>query len=209
MIGWIQKYLIAILATALALVFVGGLFTTWRWHSVSGQLAAQVESCNADKLASAQEASEIARKAQADADSTRIAELARRLEVSEQARDIAEHGRDAEKAGKAELEARIDELEKESFDEDDIPDSGACLNAFMLYDNYRLLYAQSCGETSDSGSGQGEDGSCTGTLSEGKSFSFAPITYGDAIKLWRDDRGSLIACNADKRAIRALNEGLQ
>lgn len=194
----IYKYAIIGAGYALALTFF------WLFLDAREDLAAERVQCNADKLATAQESSEIARKAQKESDDRRIAELARQRDAAERAAAIAAEGLAEEQQGKAELAAELKQLELDAFDED-LPDSNACLNVFVPAGPYRLLYAQNRVGPGAGGDGEGSADTDPGALSEGNAAGFAAVTFGDTLAYWRDDRGALIACNADKRAIRELN----
>ena len=72
---------------------------TWLYLGARDDLAAELERCNADKLAAVVEAEKVAREATEAAMAVRIAELARQAALERSAREIAERAR-------AEAEAR-------------------------------------------------------------------------------------------------------
>ena len=198
----IYKYAIIGAGYALALTFF------WLFLDAREDLAAERVQCNADKLATAQESSEIARKAQKESDDRRIAELARRAERAERAAAVQAEEVEASKQGQAELSAELERLKLESFDDDDaeesIADSGACLNTYLPIRPYRLLYAQNRGEAGARPGNRGGPGARPGQIPASAWADFAPVTFGDALDYWREDRARVMRCEADKLAIREL-----
>ena len=169
---------------------LGGL-----WLHTRDQLASSVVQCNADKLQSVAQAEQSTRLLVQQTAAERIAQMAGRLQATELAlASYAEVIRQAAQKNKAD-EARIHELELEAFDEDELPDSAACLNVYLPA---RVLYTGNCGETGTGGNHQGKI--CAGSeVLNPTDPSFASITYGDAMRLWSRDR----------RTIRTLNEQLK
>lgn len=74
------------------------------WLDARDDLAAEIERCNADKLASIAEAERIVRTASKEAYEARLAELTRRAAKANEAREIAE--RAAQEARERTIETR-------------------------------------------------------------------------------------------------------
>ena len=61
----------------------------WLWTEAREDLAAQIESCNGDKLRAVAEAEQVARQAEREAAAQTVAELVRMNEQTERARHVA------------------------------------------------------------------------------------------------------------------------
>lgn len=137
----------------------------------------------------------------------RVAELDRMVEDRD--REIALLGEQSEMfaADGATHRAEIRRLTLEAeFDEDDLPDSKECLNAFVLRDSIAgVQLAQSCPGTGGRGDSDGAVHADPGTSDEGES-PFANITYSDALTIWQRDRSSLVKSNCQLRSIRTLSD---
>ena len=185
-----------LIASVLANALLG-----WLWLEARENLAAERVQCNADKLQSVAEARQIAAEATQRAADARIAAMEARHQDTVHALQIAaEEAREADEE-LADAAVRIRELELEAeFDEEDLPDSGECLNVFVPA---RVLYAENCGETGAAGDNGGEVCADPGSLNA-VDETFATITYGDAMKLWKQDRTSLQQCGANLDAVKTL-----
>ena len=105
------------------------------------------------------------------------------------------------------VEAAVRQLTLESFDEDELPDSGACLNVYVLRDSVRgMQLGQSCAGARDSGDNPGTLYPGPGGADTGEP-AHADITYSDVLNLWARDRASLIQSNCQLRSIRNLTNG--
>ena len=168
-------------------------------------LASAIEQCNTDKMASIAEAERLTRETIERVNAERIAQLQAIAMSETQARQVAEGIAENAIAGTAEVEQRNRELQLEVFNAELIPDSAECLNVFVPA---RMLHAEDCGETSDSG-GSGANTVCEGAsgINETDPFAedFANITYGDMSILWGRDRDSLQICNGQLFAIESLS----
>lgn len=176
----------------------------WLWLGARDDVAAAVGECNADKMAAVAQAESEVRQALEAAHARELAALEQRQQAKD--REIQRLNARAEQlaATTASHEATIDRLTEELFD-DDLPDSGACLSAFMLRASVDgLLHTESCGEASAGGSGDDEAGADSGGTDAGAS-AFADITYSDAVKIWQRDRRNLALANCQLRSIRNLS----
>lgn len=130
------------------------------------------------------------------------------MQITLKAWEVAHTDRLEAERGVESRDAQIAQLEIEAFDEDEIPDSGQCLSAFVPSRNVeRMFWDKSCPGSGDSGD-PARNRVCrdsSGVLGA-DAPAFSLITFGDSLRAWNHDRAALRSCNADKRAIEVLNE---
>lgn len=194
------------LAVALFAAIVALGFTGRAWIAAKADLAAEIERCNTDKALAIASAEEIVRKATQEAADRRIRQL-----EAERDREVAAVASEREKRLQAERAAnergqQLQELAEEAFDEDDIPDSDACLNAFVTSRALRCVL--------DAGANRGEAGAGGGGSSalcsnpegaDGLHPGFSNVTYLDALRYWGGDRDVATRLNGRLAAIEKLS----
>jgi len=188
-------------------LLIGGTVTGWigcilcfsLWQESKEDLAAEVERCNADKLASITQAQDETRIALQRIHDNELAQIERNITLAQQARDTAQAAADQAESLLAGQAARITQLELEA-NIDEIPSYADCS---IVYIPRSVLYAEGCHAD---GSGDGNDYRvCVGASGLNPADSaFTNITIGDAHRLWTRDRAALGACNGRLDGIRNL-----
>jgi hypothetical protein len=195
----IQRYGIPAGGYVLAAVFL------WLFIGAKSDIKAGIERCNTDKAVAVAEAEEITRIAAQDAADQRLRQLQAKLD-----REAAETAKERQKRLQAELRAEkrgqeLRDLAEEAFDEDELPDSNACLNAFVTSRALRcVLYARD--QTASGAGGGGEGSVCADPEgADGMHPGFSNITYLDVLRHWGGDRDAAIRLNGRLAAIEKLS----
>lgn len=185
---------------------VGNLILGWLLLQAHEDIGAAISDCNADKVSESLEAEKAAREAEKTVFARELAARDRQIEIQIEARKALEAERLQALQGVETRDVRIRQLELEASI-DDIPDSGECLNVYVLDSSVERMWSdQGCDQAGDSGSSA--NGVCSDSIRPTGDTrpGFARITYADALFAWNHDRNSLRNCNADKRAIAEIGE---
>lgn len=191
------------IASALAAIVCFNL-----WQGVKEDLAEQIASCNTEHLQAALDGAMLSLDALKSAHADELAMMADLALVQQKERDAAARARDVAESVAARHQITIEQLELEA-ETDDIPDSRACLNAYIPRTAIKWLCVQA-EDNSGAGGGSGASGgaacSDTGGFDTPDSISadFAAITFGGAVSRWGRDRRSLVEANAKLAAIERL-----
>lgn len=182
-----------------------GLF--WAWQSARDDIAEEKAACNLETVLVELEAERIAHEATKRNHETTLNDMVAIAERERQARSLAEAGEEIAEKRAISHQQTITRLELEA-EENEIPDSFACLNAFMLSDSVDGLRVSAGGCDEAGGSaGTGADQACTDSEGPDETASaFAAITYGDGLRLWQKDRHTIVQLNNQLAAIEALSE---
>ena len=208
--GFLGKHVTGILVAVLALSVVGNGLLIKAWRSELTKHAAAVASCNADKEGIRADTERETRKTVQAVFNKRMAQRDKMDAELKQAIKISEAEKASILAGQEVLEVRVHQLELEA-EKDEVPDSRACLNAFILNESLDGVCVRAGGSsTNEGGTGAGScavardtEGPVDG-ISVGGDFS--PITYGDLLILFDSAQRTNALHNVDKQAIRALQE---
>lgn len=197
--GFLTSWQSTAVAAGLAAVFF------WLFLDAREDVAAAVERCNAQKLSAVAEAEKIARTAAERAAAAKLAQLEAQMAQETAAVDQEREKRAVAEAVAAERQDELDRLAQEAFDEDELPDSDACLNAFVTSRALRcVLHARDSGEAGAGGGG--DNGVCAdpgGT--DGMHPGFSNVTYLDALQYWGGDRDAAIRLNGRLAAIEKIS----
>ena len=200
MLGSLNRWMTAGLAASLVLVLL--LFNAWQ--GAKDDLAEQRAQCNADKLEAIAEAERITREATQAAAEQRIA-----VAAAAHAREVAALEAELDKSVQAEKRQAVRNQElrrqaEEAFNADDIPDSDACLNAFITSRALRcVLHARDQGEAG-AGALRGPDVCADPEGADGVHPGFSNVTYLDALLYWGSDRDAAIRLNQRLAEIRRI-----
>jgi hypothetical protein len=179
------------------------------WQGAKEDLAEQIAQCNTEHLQAALDAEIATRAAQEAAHVQQLAARQRLDEIREKALLRASEAlKDADTAlVKHAQTIAVLEMEAEN---DELPDSRACLNAYLPRGAVQWLCRQ--GEDSGgagAGAGAGSGAACadTGGFDSANLIDsdFAAITYGGAITRWGQDRRNIIEANGRLTAIRNIS----
>ena len=179
------------------------------WQGAKEDLASEIAQCNAEHLQAALDA-EIATRATQEAAAARdAAEHARIVESQLKALSRATEAAETADSALVEHEKTIARLEMEA-DEDEIPDSRACLNVYMPRPAVQWLCRQGeAGGGSGAGGGAGSGAACSDTggfdTADLINSDFAAITFGGAITRWGQDRRNIVEANGRLAAIEKLS----
>ena len=180
------------------------------WLSARDAVIEERGICNEATVRAALDAERIAHSSMRENYLKLLDEQAEQKEREQEALTQARANELAAKAEVAEQDKQIEKLMLEASI-DDIPDSGECLNVFVLNDSVtgmRLRAASwdalSPGGWSHGGPNCFRAAGIGGTDSAGRDF--ATITYGDALKLWGMDRATIKTLNGRLEQIEALGE---
>lgn len=178
------------------------------WLSARDAVIEERGACNAATLQTALDAALLQNKVLLENNETLLIESAEKQRQDDEAVRLARSNELTAKAEVEESRRRIDELIEE-IDGDELPDSGECLSAFVLNDSVAGMRVQaaSCHPFSAGGwSAGGADcfraEGINGADSAGRDF--ATITYGDTLKLWAIDRGTIKTLNGRLAQIEEL-----
>jgi hypothetical protein len=179
------------------------------WQGAKEDLAEQIAQCNTEHLQAALDAEIATRAAQEAAHVQQLAARQRLDEIREKAllrASVALKDADTALVKHAQTIAVL-EMEAEN---DELPDSRACLNAYLPRGAVQWLCRQ--GEDSGgagAGAGAGSGAACadTGGFDSANLIDsdFAAITYGGAITRWGQDRRNIIEANGRLTAIRNIS----
>ena len=201
--------MIKMLPAKYLLIAVGALVLTNaltfnRWQSAKDDVTAAVEKCNQDKLRSIAAAERVTREVMQENADRREAALQRQLEREAQARKDTHAAKvKAERRAAAQAE-QLRQMAEDAFDEDELPDSNACLNAYITSRALRcVLHAGDSGEASTSGSA-GNSVCADSSGVDGVHPGFSNVTYWDALLYWGGDRDAAIRLNENMAEIRRI-----
>ncbi len=189
------------LAPWIACVVLTGL-----WLDARDAVIEEREACNAGVIQAALDGERLtfaAEKRQLQKDLEDMAS------VNERERESARIAKAAERAAQSDTATREETITRLQLEAsiDEIPDSGECLNVFVLERSLdRVLYPSACpGEGTSTGSG--DDPLC-GSAEEldGADPAFSNITYADALKIWGRDRDIIQILNGQLMAIDNLSK---
>ena len=195
-----SKYLLI----ALGVMVAANAFTFNRWQSAKDDVTAAVEKCNQDKLRSIAQAERVTREIMQENADRREAALQMQLEREAQARKDTHAAKvKAERRAAAQAE-QLRQMAEDAFDEDELPDSNACLNAYITSRALRcVLHAGDSGEASTSGSA-GNSVCADSSGIDGVHPGFSNVTYWDALLYWGGDRDAAIRLNENMAEIRRI-----
>lgn len=205
----LQRYVLIGLAAALAASILANGILVRTWLGARDDVAAAVERCNAQKAQAVAEAEKIVRQAQERAAAAKIAQLQAQI-----AREAAAAASEREKRVQAEVVAaeRQNELRRLAegvFDEDDVPDSNACLNAYLSSHALRCVLHARADREAGGGSGSGGDALCADPQgADGVHPGFSNVTYLDALLYWGADRDAAQRWNERAVEIRRIQNEL-
>ena len=195
-----MKYALIAQAVTLGLVF---LFFNF-WQNAKDDVTAAVEKCNQDKLLSIAEAERITREVAQENAARREAALQKQIERESLARQ-ANHAAKVKAERRAAAQAeQLRQMAEDAFNEDELPDSNACLNAYITSRALRcMLHA---GDNREAGSGGGAGNSVCADSSgvDGVHPGFSNVTYWDALLYWGGDRDAAIRLNENMAEIRRI-----
>ena len=201
--------MIKMLPAKYLLIAVGALVLTNaltfnRWQSAKDDVTAAVEKCNQDKLRSIAAAERVTREVMQENADRREAALQRQLEREAQARKDTHAAKvKAERRAAAQAE-QLRQMAEDAFDEDELPDSNACLNAYITSRALRcVLHARDSGEAGTSG-GAGNSVCADSSGIDGVHPGFSNVTYWDALLYWGGDRDAAIRLNENMAEIRRI-----
>lgn len=204
MINILSKLSMKYVLIAVGVLVLTNGFTFNRWMSARDDVTAAVAQCNKDKETIALESERITRDAvQAAADKRErqlIAELNREIKAT---KDERQKRLQAEQQA-ATRDNQLRELEKDAFDEDELPDSNAALNVYLTSCALRsVLHARGQSEAGTGGGGGvqtcGDPGS-----PDGVHPGFSNVTFGDALRYWGRDRDAALRLNERMAEIRRI-----
>lgn len=206
MMGFLRSFNPYALAAGAAGWVFAALFL-WQMIEAKGEIKAQIEKCNTDKVTAIAEAERIVREAERRAAGERLealqAELNRELIATNnerQRRIQAERRAD-------ERELELKKLAREAFDEDEIPDSDACLNAFVSSRALRCVLHARDNREAGGGPGPGDDALCADPGGpDGVHSGFSNVTFLDALMYWGGDRDAAIRWNERAVKIRQIQD---
>lgn len=187
---------------------VGNLLLFWAWQSASDAVIEEKAACNLSTVLDELEAERIAHEATKRNIKVTIGDLVAIAERERASRNLVDAENEILAARTAFHENTITRLELEAA-EDELPDSRACLNAFMLTESVNGLRV-SAGDCHQVGGGSrpGAHQACASTQgSDPTAFAggaFSSITYGDGIRLWQKDRQTIVQLNSQLAGIALL-----
>lgn len=175
------------------------------WVGAKEDLAQEIERCNTSTALAVADAEKITRKAVQDAADERIRQL-----EADRDRNAAEAAKERQKRLQAESvadkrERELQELAEEAFDEDELPDSHACLNAFISSAALRCVLDQGKAGVG-AGAGESDDlRACANSrFADGVHPGFSNVTYGQGLLFWGGDRGAALRWNERAAEIRRI-----
>lgn len=180
------------------------------WQGAKEDLVAEIAKCNTEHLEAALASANITLDAQRVAYEKRLADADRLLVAERLGRQIASEAAERAEMDSARHEQTIETLELEA-QADEIPDSKACLNAYVPRPAVKWLCLQAGHHQGTSGSpGAGNDTVCGDTggfdSADPALSDFAAITYGGVLARWGHDRKSIVEANGRLLAIEAIQE---
>ena len=213
MIGWLTGRFSAPLlakvgiglAVALALSMAALGLTARAYVAAKAEVAAEIERCNTRTAESVAAAERIARQAAQEAADARIAAAEAALARSEAAHAAEKRSREQAESAAQAREAELIAIAEEAFDANEIPDSNACLNAFIPSRVLRCVLNQG-----EAGSGPGIGGGGGGSLCadpaglDGVHTGFSNVTFLEGLLFWGGDRGAAIRWNERGSEIRRI-----
>ena len=205
----VQRYVSIGLAIALGTSMLANAIVTKLWLGARDDVAAAISSCNADKqeiIADAEKMVRIAERAAAD---RRVAAIQEELK-----REVAATAGERQARLQAEMRAdtrdqELQDLAEGAFDEDELPDSNACLNAFVTSRALRcVLHSRNQGEVG-AGPGAGDDSLCSNPEGvDGMHPGFSNVTFLEGLLYWGGDRDAAIRLNGRLAAIEELQDSI-
>lgn len=204
MINLISKLSMKYVLIAVAVLFASNVFLFNRWQNAKDDVTAAVAQCNQDKLTSIAEAERITREAVQAAADRRETALKRQLELESKVRKASNEALVRAEKRVTARDEQLRQLAEDAFDEDDLPDSNACLNAFVTSRALRCVF--SSGDSGEAGAGALRgDALCADPSSiDGVHPGFSNITYRDALQYWGSDRDAAIQLNGRLVQIRDI-----
>lgn len=200
--GFLTSWQSTAIAAGLAVVMF------WLFMGAREDLAEERQACNTEHLQAALDAEIAVRRTQEAAHAVELAQLERIAESQKKALSRAAETAQMADSTLAEHEKTIEQLQLE-VEADEIPDSRACLNAYVPRGAVQWLCRQ--GEDSDpdgasGGAGAGQACSNTGGFDTANLINsdFAAITYGGVISRWGADRRNIVEANGRLAEIRQL-----
>lgn len=187
---------------------VGAIAFCLLWLNARDAVIEERGACNVEVIQSALDAEVIAHTATRTNYMKQIEENIEQEKRETAAIEAAKKQEQEQLLKVAGLHSAIDKLMQEAnFDE--IPDSGECLNVYVLNDSVAgmRLRPESCNALGPGGWSAGS-ANCfsaegiNGTDSAGRDF--ATVTYADTLKLWGIDRANLMVCNGRLEQIETL-----
>ena len=201
--GFLSSWHSTAVAAGLAVVFF------WLFMGAREDLAEERQACNTEHLQAALDAEIAVRRTQEAAHSEELAQLERIAESQKKALSRAAESAQAADSVLVEHQKTIEQLQLE-VEADEIPDSRACLNAYVPRGAIQWLCRQ--GENrggAGAGGGAGSGAACTNTGGFDSpdliNSDFAAITYGGIISRWGQDRRNIVEANGRLAAIEKLS----